>query len=132
MTADVEASLKLAIGLGQLTHTIATVEGATVASSGDVHLHIGNGAPLIADRLLLATGFDTRRPGGAWVDAAIEDMSLPTAACGYPVVDEQLAWGNGVYVAGPLGELALGPAAVNIAGARFAGRRLAGVAPTAS
>ena len=127
VTADVEASLELAVGLGRLTHVVATVDGADLASNGDVCLHIDGGEPLLTDRLLLATGFDNRRPGGAWLDEAIEDMALPTASCGYPIVDEQLAWGGGVYVAGALGELGLGPAALNIAGARFAGRRLATV-----
>ena len=127
VTADVEASLRLSVGLGRVTHTVATVEAASVAADGAAHLHIAGREPLITDRLLLATGFDSRRPGGAWLDAAIDEMSLPTAACGYPIVDEQLGWGGGVYVAGALGDLGLGPAALNIAGARFAGRRLAAV-----
>jgi hypothetical protein len=105
VTADVEASLELAVGLGRLTHTVAIVESASVTPGGAVHLRIAGREPLIADRLLLATGFDSRRPGGAWLDAAIEEMALPTAACGYPIVDEHLGWGGGVYVAGALGEL---------------------------
>jgi cation diffusion facilitator CzcD-associated flavoprotein CzcO len=128
VTADVEASLKLAVGLGRLTHTLATVERAVTTTTGETQLHIPGREPLLTDRLLLATGFDSRRPGGSWLSAAIEEMSLPTAACGYPIVDEQLAWGPDVCVAGALAELGIGPAALNIAGARFAGRRLSAVA----
>ena len=83
---------------------------------------------MTTDRLLIATGFDNRRPGGDWLDAAVDDLGLRTAACGYPIADKSLAWGSGVFVAGALAELTIGPAALNIAGARFAGRRLAALA----
>ena len=73
------------------------------------------------DRVILATGFSTARPGGQMIDALIKSASLPLAPCGYPVVDEMCRWHPDIYVTGPLAELALGPASRNIAGARRAG-----------
>ena len=74
--------------------------------------------------MILATGFEAQRPGGVLVDDLIEEQGLPCAACGYPQVDGSLRWHPRVFVAGPLAELELGPAARNIAGARRAGERL--------
>ena len=79
--------------------------------------------------MLLATGFEPQRPGGALVDRLAEEHRLPCAACGYPEVDTALRWHPRLFVAGPLAELELGPVARNIAGARRAGERL--VASTA-
>ncbi|WP_044987788.1 FAD/NAD(P)-binding protein [Sorangium cellulosum] len=82
-----------------------------------------------ADRVVLATGFDSHRPGGSLVDdAALDRLGLRCAACGYPVVSAHLEWGPGLFVSGPLAELELGPTARNIAGARAAAERLAGAA----
>jgi hypothetical protein len=82
------------------------------------------GRTLRAEQVLLATGFDGRRPGGAWLDHAIEACELPVAPCGYPVVTPGLQWAPGLYLTGALAELELGPVARNIAGARHAGERL--------
>ena len=90
----------------------------------DVELRLANGDLLRADRVLLATGFDARRPGGAMVDELIESAALPCARCGYPVVDKGLRWHPRVRVSGPLAELELGPISRNIAGARQAADRL--------
>ncbi|MEO2003484.1 MAG: FAD-dependent oxidoreductase [Candidatus Poribacteria bacterium] len=125
VTANVEAALALAVGLGRLTHAIDTVLRAEPTGGGEVRLELATGESLTADRLLIATGFDNRTSGGDWLDAAVDNLGLRTAACGYPVADESLAWGSGVFVAGALAELTIGPAALNIAGARFAGRRFA-------
>ncbi|MBN2510235.1 MAG: FAD/NAD(P)-binding protein [Spirochaetales bacterium] len=77
-----------------------------------------------AGQLILATGFSSRRPGGFLVDRLIADYSLPVAACGYPVTDVSLRWGEGLYVTGPLSELETGPVARNIAGAKRAAERI--------
>ncbi|MGB1278266.1 MAG: hypothetical protein ACPG77_21145, partial [Nannocystaceae bacterium] len=76
------------------------------------------------DRVLLATGFSSARPGGSMVDDLIASASLPCARCGYPIVDTALRWHPRIHVTGPLAELELGPASRNIAGARRAGDRL--------
>ncbi len=83
---------------------------------------------LIVDRVLLATGFAGRRPGGALVDDLVASASLRCARCGYPIVDESLRWHPGVFVSGPLAELELGPVSRNIAGARRAAERIVAAA----
>lgn len=82
-----------------------------------------------ASRVVLATGFETHRPGGSLLDEeAVDRLGLPCAACGYPIVSPRLEWAHGLFVIGPLAELELGPAARNIAGARAASERLLAVA----
>lgn len=49
---------------------------------------------------------------------------LRCALCGYPIVDPQLRWCEGLHVTGPLAELELGTMAPNIRGARMAAERL--------
>jgi hypothetical protein len=84
-----------------------------------------------AERVVLATGFRPERPGGRLVDRLIRDFDLPCNPCGYPIVGEDLLWGENIYVTGPLAELQVGPCARNIVGARNAGRMLlAGLSST--
>ena len=85
---------------------------------------------ITADRVLLATGFDRRRPGGAMVNELITSASLPCARCGFPIVDHALRWHPHIHVSGPLAELELGPVSRNIAGARWAGDRIVDAART--
>jgi cation diffusion facilitator CzcD-associated flavoprotein CzcO len=108
---------------------IAWIE-AHVASArtqgGAVRLGLGADAGhVVGAHLVLATGFEPHRPGGALLDdEAVERLGLPCAACGYPIVSPQLQWAPGLFVSGPLAELELGPIARNIAGARAAAERL--------
>jgi thioredoxin reductase len=108
------------------------IEADVTALTTDAHaLHLTlDRAPssLSAARLVLATGFDPRRPGGAMLDDAVERLGLRCAACGYPLVSPGLEWAPGLFVSGPLAELELGPVARNIAGARAAGQKLRAVA----
>lgn len=106
--------------------TLGDVEEGRVRDS--VSVLVVKGREVRADVVLLATGFDPQRPGGVLVDSVIERLGLECAACGYPVVDENLRWDRGLFVTGPLAELELGPAARNIHGARLAGKRLVAVA----
>ncbi|MGQ9928083.1 MAG: FAD/NAD(P)-binding protein [Chloroflexaceae bacterium] len=99
------------------------VQNARLRADGAVDLQLA-GDVLQVGGVLLATGFEQHRPGGAWLDAAIATYALPLAPCGYPRVDRTLRWAPGLYVTGALAELELGPAARNIAGARHAGERL--------
>ncbi len=123
MPPDVHTALHHACADG----TIELVEEAEVASArlsaGEVSLDVG-GRWLRADRVVLATGYPSRRPGGGWLD----ELGLPRAACGYPIVDRGLRWHPRLLVTGPLAELELGPVSRNLAGAQRAGERIAAVA----
>lgn len=98
------------------------------AAPGGLVLELATSEELKAERVLLATGFASARPGGSMVDELIASASLPCANCGYPIVDSALRWHPRVYVSGPLAELELGPSSRNIAGARKAGARLVNAA----
>lgn len=125
MPAEVRGTLRRAVQLGKLALRIGIVQEAALA--GDtVSLRCLDGSTLEADRVVLATGFEQLRPGGAWLDRAIEEMGLPLAPCGYPLVQPTLCWQGGLYVTGALAELELGPAARNIIGARHAAERFKG------
>ncbi len=98
---------------------------APMLKNGRIELVCRGGQHLWAEQVVLATGFEPTRPGGAWLDEAIAVNDLPVAACGFPIVDKTLCWTPGLYVSGALAELEIGPIAANIAGARQAARRLA-------
>lgn len=74
--------------------------------------------------VVLGTGLSPVVPGGAITQHLIEAHGARTAPCGYPAVGRGLQWLPGVFVAGGLAELELGPVARNIAGARRAAERL--------
>ena len=124
MPKEVHRHLRLAAQRRELKLDHGEVRALERTPSG-LLLHLEDGRSLAADRVLLATGFDRRRPGGRLLDALIEEHAFPCAACGYPQVDTALRWHPRVFVTGPLAELELGPTARNIAGARAAGDRIA-------
>ena len=120
---DIRHALRHAISDGVLSWHEGEVEQVSATGDG-VELELATGLRLLADRLLLATGFASCRPGAEMVDELIASAALPCADCGYPIVDSALRWHPRIYVSGPLAELELGPSARNIAGARRAGDRL--------
>ena len=75
-------------------------------------------------RILLATGYSKQAP----LSGSLADLSrttgAPVAADGYPIPDRHLAWLPGLFVAGALAELEIGPPARNIAGARRVAERI--------
>ncbi|MEM9115672.1 MAG: FAD/NAD(P)-binding protein [Myxococcota bacterium] len=120
---DVDRALKAAAREGRLEMELGAVE--SVDESGpSLRLRLLDGSERAADRVLLATGFSTGRPGGALVDRLVKSAALSCAHCGYPVIDDTLRWHEHIHVAGPLAELELGPVARNIAGARRAADRI--------
>jgi cation diffusion facilitator CzcD-associated flavoprotein CzcO len=119
--------IRKAVETGQLTHIIGAISHAALDDNDCIRLALDTSDPLCANQVILATGFNTTRPGGAWLDRATREHKLPCAPCGYPIVDQTLCWQPGLYVTGPLAELELGPVARNIAGARRAGERLLNV-----
>ncbi|GAA2712568.1 hypothetical protein GCM10009865_38810 [Aeromicrobium ponti] len=77
-----------------------------------------------AHSVVFATVFRPSRPGGSWLEKAIEKFGLPCANCGYPIVSQSLEWCPHLYVTGPLAELGIGPIIRNISGARQAAERI--------
>ncbi len=126
MPPDVRQALRTAIAEGSLSWRIDTLTGGTVRDGGAMELAFaGDTGALSVEALVLATGFSSRRPGGAMVDALVSEHALPVAACGYPVPDIRLRWHERLYVTGPLAELELGPVARNLTGGRRAAERIA-------
>ena len=84
------------------------------------------GNTIEVDEVLLATGFGKKLPGGKLIKDLVKNFDLEVSDfCGFPIVDENLSWGSkGIYVAGALAELEIGPSARNIAGARLAAERI--------
>ncbi len=124
---DVHASLRRRRARGVIEHLDEVeVESASIVGER-VSIDIG-GRQIAVDRVLLATGFTGRRPGGGWLDDAIEAYDLPCAECGYPIVDQGLRWHPRVLVMGALAELEIGPVSRNLSGAQRAGERIAAVA----
>lgn len=121
MPPDVHRALQAAVGAGRITMHVGPVRARARGHRAEV---VVGDTPLEVDGVLLATGFDGARPGGALVDALVHDHHLPCAACGYPIVDRHLRWHDALCVTGPLAELEVGPVARNIAGARRAAERI--------
>ena len=127
MPHSVHKDLRAALKAGLVSLRQAEVRDA-VSQPSSLFLALDNGESLDVDRVILATGFEGKRPGGQLVDNLVESAALPCADCGYPIVDRSLRWHPRLLVSGPLAELELGPSARNIAGARAAGERIADVA----
>lgn len=96
-------------------------QGRVVGLHGD-RLLLSSGETIEIDEVVLGTGFQSVRPGGAFVDTLIESLALPTSPCGYPELTPDLEWTEGLYVTGGLAELRLGPVSRNITGARSAAK----------
>ena len=75
--------------------------------------------------LTLATGLEPERLGW-WLRSIAMGLGLPTED-GVPVLGEDMQWGKGIHVSGPLARLRLGPMAGNLVGARWAASKLPSV-----
>lgn len=122
MPSDVHRSLSFARARGLLRWEYGAVEQASLLQK-TISLRTA-AETFSAERVILATGFESRRAGGAWLDRAPRELALPCAECGYPILDKALRWHARIHVTGPLAELELGPAARNIIGARMTAERL--------
>ena len=129
-----EDGLKYAIQKGDVQwHQAEIVDKAYVMRKDDgvdgeevqqLELTLSCGETIQVDQVLLGTGFGRKVPGGALIQDLSRKLDV-SEFCGYPIVDENLRWGNaGIYVTGALAELELGPSARNIAGARLAAERI--------
>ncbi len=122
LPGEVMQEFQAALDPSHLTFRQAAIQKASY-DRDTIRLQTDEG-PLIARRIVLATGFRQERPGGRFVDRLIQDFDLPCNPCGYPIVGPDLQWGPNIFVTGPLAELQVGPCARNIVGARNAGRML--------
>lgn len=105
---------------GRVTHL------SQVGESIEVELSSQQDSPRIFsfDRVIAATGFAALPPANDLIAPLATHYQLPQGPRGYPFSDENLQWMPGLYVAGALGELRIGPAARNIIGAHLAARRI--------
>lgn len=117
-------AFRRAVGRRELHFVESSVRGIDLRATS-LRIALERAPTVEVEQVLLATGFEVARPGGALVDGLLASAGLPVAPCGYPVVDHALRWHPRITVAGPLAELELGPTARNIVGARRAGERLA-------
>ncbi|MEP6987483.1 MAG: SidA/IucD/PvdA family monooxygenase, partial [Chloroflexota bacterium] len=127
MPSDVARDLDQATQHALLDLRIDEVTGVSLPDtepSKRMMLELASGETLAADHIILATGFETTRPGGVWLEAAINQYALPQAADGYPIVDQRLCWSSGLFVSGSLAELEVGPVARNFIGVKLAAERI--------
>jgi hypothetical protein len=121
--ADVAIALDGMIASGKVDNVQDTVHAVETRAEG-LGVDLSTGGYRVINRILLATGWQRKRPGGALVDALIQEYLLPIAPDGFPMVSTTLCWQRlGLYVTGALAELEIGPTARNIIGARLAGQR---------
>ena len=126
VTPALAQSCRYAVRCGALDRVVADIEKVHQDEAGLVQFTVDGDTNIPpADRVLLATGFESAPPGGPWLQRAADRLSLPKNTCGFPIVNERLEWAPGLHVTGPLAELEIGPVARNIVGARLAGKRLA-------
>jgi len=117
--------LQGALHRGRIQLAVGAVKSARALEGGRVQVSGPEGLPDSGfDRVLLATGFERRRPGGDWLERTERNLELPLAPCGFPQLTPTLEWGRNLLVAGELAELEVGPAARNIGGARLVAERL--------
>lgn len=128
MPGEVATALRAELRLGRVQWLETEIVRSSVGADGVSLWRSDDSAPLLGQRVVLATGFELHRPGGKMVDEAVASLGLACGSCGYPLVSRRLEWAPGLFVSGPLSELELGPSARNIAGARSAGERLLAVA----
>ncbi|RQH01777.1 FAD/NAD(P)-binding protein [Natrarchaeobius oligotrophus] len=119
---------------GGLTLAQGAVESATI-EDGSVRLSLDHGLELLADRVVLATGFEPvfDHP---FVDRVADELELARGYRGMPVLDDEtLAWHRDdgrfvpLYASGALALGSVGPYAPNVPGARRAGDRITAAIP---
>ncbi|BHH84459.1 NAD(P)-binding domain-containing protein [Desulforhopalus sp. 52FAK] len=119
---DMKLELDKAVSLNKLT-IISDDITETQCQNGDTLL-IGRRGRYQCQRVILATGFMEKCPNGGFVNQAINEFNLKTAACGFPVITPSLQWHDRIFVTGPLSELQIGPVARNIVGARHSSSKI--------
>jgi len=122
LPAEVLKSFLAALDTGNPRFELGRVIDAELTDAC-IHLRTEHASQCF-DRVILATGFQAKRPGSPLIEQAIAEFKLACNPCGYPIIGRDLRWGEHIFATGPLAELQVGPCARNIIGARNAGRFL--------
>lgn len=120
---DVFARITAALAAGDIGWRRGTIEARDTQG-----LKFADGRTLAADRVILATGFDTQPAPGSLLDNCIRDLDLRCDRDGHVFINKALEAAPGLHLLGRPASLQLGPMAGNIKGARLAGVRLARLA----
>ncbi|MEO1162543.1 MAG: FAD/NAD(P)-binding protein [Chloroflexota bacterium] len=124
---DIHTNLQIAFEMEQVSYNQNTVSSAELTTDNRIALTFADGSASTVDHVILATGLQSVTPEQTWLADTIKRYQLPLADCGYPILNRKLCWADGLYASGSLAELELGPACMNIAGARATARRLENV-----
>lgn len=90
----------------------------------DSVITLANGETIPYQKIILATGCEPNLQNDTFIQNIIKTFNAPIAECGFPIVPKNLEWVPGIFVAGPLAELELGPISRNIIGGRKASMRI--------
>ncbi|MFG6149393.1 FAD/NAD(P)-binding protein [Halobacillus sp. B23F22_1] len=123
ITKGLRSELKTLEQKGKLTIITDEINEAAYKNK-EIKLKLMHRPAIYTENLILATGAEPCLPGKEWLEKTIVKHDLPCAPCGFPIVNQKLEWGEGLFVAGALAELEIGPAARNIAGGRKAAERI--------
>ncbi|MBH03157.1 MAG: hypothetical protein CMP08_03375 [Xanthomonadales bacterium] len=120
---DVHADITARLAAGALDW----IHGEPVACDDDT-LRLADGRVLAAERVILATGFESEPGVDSLLAQVLADTGAQTDGQGHVPLDADLQITAGLHVVGRAASLSLGPMAGNIKGARWAGECLAAVA----
>lgn len=126
LSLDVERELRAAVQQGRIERHDGEIVSASFTGQSIELTSVDR--KLEVERVVLATGYDCSAPADSWIRRFAERHALPLGPCGFPILDEHLAWSRRVHVIGALAELELGPTARNLTGARAAAERLVRIA----
>ncbi|WP_054636514.1 FAD/NAD(P)-binding protein [Thalassobacillus sp. C254] len=99
-------------GRGQLEVITDEISGVRAAGSY-IDIRLKENPSQKVSSVILTTGAASRHSIHEWL------THMPKCtSCGFPIINKNLEWENGLHVSGPLAELEIGPVSRNIAGAR--------------
>ncbi len=124
ITRDLKKKLLLLEKRNQCKVYTDSIVACTHVSASITQIRLSGGDVFGVNQIVLATGYNSTRPGGEMVDQLASNYNLPCSECGYPVTDVSLRWHNQLFVTGALAELVVGPASRNIIGARMAAEKI--------
>lgn len=137
ITPELLESLREQMGKGRLRLRVGEVAGgeyrdSTVILNGAFAEGTAEGTGsetkenhrLTGGTVVLATGFEPRIVAGPFLETALAEFDLKITPAGRPDLNGDLRWAPGIWTAGALAEMVLGPPARNIVGARHAARAI--------